>query len=268
MFTDEEKFSVYYHDLFDYPLSFSDLIKWSSNKTLHDYSDQKINVVHKNGFYFLEGREGLVYKRLLRKRISLKKGKIAKKAAKLLSIIPGIKMIAQTGSLAMENSSEESDIDLMIITKRGFLWTTRLFAYFIIRLFGIRVRNPGVGDQKNKLCLNIWLDEADLSWPKKNRNIYTAHEIAQATPLVNKNKTYEIFLSQNKWILSYWPKAVRIKNLKSTCSTGRINLVEKLAFKLQYLYMKNKISEETITTTRALFHPRDWAKIIMNRLSS
>lgn len=269
-FSDNEKISILYHDLFDYPLNFQDLIKWQSGKNISGIK-RTGKITSKRGFYFLEGREGLIYKKLLRKRISAKKIKIAKKVSSLLSFVPGVKMVAVTGSLAMENSSEESDIDLMIVTKRGFLWTTRLLAYSAVRLFGIQTRNPGEGEQKNKLCLNIWLDESDLSWPRGDRNIYTAHEIAQIIPLVNKDKTYEMFLLENKWILNFWPNAVRLnKNLDTPPSSfllSPLSLIEKLAFKLQYQYMKNKITREVITPTRALFHPQDWAKVVMRRLS-
>src|SRR3972149_10240994 len=215
---ENEKSSVLYHDLFDYPLDFPDLIRWKTGKQLSirlHHSMGNYQFTNKRGFHFLDGHEGLIYKRLLRKRISAKKMKIAKKYAKVLAFIPGVEMVAVTGSLAMENSSEEGDIDLIIITKRGMLWTTRLFTYSLIRLFGIGTRKPNDLIQKDKLCLNMWLDESDLTWKKSDRNLYTAHEIAQIVPLVNKDKTYEKFLHQNKWVLDFWPNAVRIWNLES-----------------------------------------------------
>lgn len=275
--TSNEKASVIYHNLFDYPLSFADLVRWESVKQLPNTNFQ-FSITNKRGYYFLEGREGLIYKRVSRKRISAKKMKIAKKVTKILSFIPGIKMVGITGSLAMQNSSEDSDIDLMIVAKDGNLWTTRLIVYFLINIFGIQKRSPNDKIQKDKICLNIWLDEGDLSWKQKDRNIYTAHEIAQIIPLVNKDKIFEKFLFQNKWILDYWPNSVKIKNsqlikdLKSKSSSAikikNFNLIEKLAFQLQYWYMKPKITRETITPTRALFHPQDWSKVVLGRLSS
>ncbi len=266
MLNSNEKSSVLYHDLFDYPLSFSDLIKWQLAKPITIKKD--LEVVNKRKFYFLKGREGLIYKRILRKRISTKKMKIAQKASKVLSFLPGIKMVAVTGSLAMENSSEESDIDLMVVTKKGGLWTTRLLSYFILSVMHFVLRSPNDRNQKDKLCLNVWLDENDLIWPKKDRNLYTAHEIAQIVPLVNKDGIYERFLFQNKWILNFWPNAVRIRNLKLKVKdfSQRINPIEKLAFKLQYSYMKNKISREIVTPTRAIFHPQDLGKVVLGKL--
>lgn len=205
---------------------------------------------------------------------------IAKKASTILSYVPGIKMIGITGSLAMQNSSEDGDIDLMIITQKGSLWTTRAFAYLLICLFGIQRRYPNDHIQKNRLCLNMWLDESDLVW-QKNRNVYTAHEIAQMVPLVNKDKTYERFLFQNRWILDFWPNAVRVTKLQSSKVTKRnflasvtmslcnllTSTVEKMAFRIQHTYMQKKITRELVTPTRALFHPHNWGKIVLGRLS-
>jgi D-beta-D-heptose 7-phosphate kinase/D-beta-D-heptose 1-phosphate adenosyltransferase len=260
-----EKASVLYHDLFDYPLNFSDLIRWQLLKT--PTINQNIEVVNERGFYFLKGREGLIYKRLLRKRISTKKIKIAKRASRILSFLPGIRMVAVTGSLAMQNSSEKSDIDLMIITKKGSLWTTRLLSYLLLNVMRLALRRPNDGNQKDKLCLNMWIDESDMVWLKKDRNLYTAHEIAQIVPLINKDKTYEKFLFQNKWILSYWPSAVVIKKLKVEKPQVRIGLLERIAYNIQLNHMKSRITREVITPTRALFHPQDWGKMILGRLT-
>lgn len=268
--TDQENLSISYHNLFDYPLTLADLIKWQTTKRF--VGNKRITI--QNGYYFLKGRGGLIYKRLLRKRISHKKMHIAKKAANIIQFIPTIKMVAVTGSLAMKNSGEESDIDLMIVTKNGTLWTTRALTYLVIVLFGFAKRNPLDKNQKDKLCLNIWLDENDLKWKKTDHNLYTSHEIAQIEPIVNKDMTYEKFLYENKWILKYWPNAVRISNKHRIASSNQKQksmlpiFIEKVAFRLQYRHMQQKITRETITKTRALFHPMDWGKVVLSRLST
>lgn len=272
-----EKASVFYHNLFDFPMNFVDLVRWRMDEKCIASIKNDAIVASKNGYHYFSGRDGLIYKRTLRKRISGKKTEIAKKASKIISFIPSIKMVAVTGSLAMQNSDDNSDIDLMIVTKAGSLWTTRLLSYFVTSLLGVKTRRSGDKKQKDKLCLNMWMDENDLIWHK--HNIYSAHEIAQIVPLINKNNTYEKFLLKNKWILSYWPNAVRIKNqearikekaLKNALFTILDSLfifIEKLAFNLQKNYMKKKISREVVTPTRALFHPQDWSRVVMNRLS-
>jgi predicted nucleotidyltransferase len=268
-----ERLSVYYHDLFDYPLTFADLIKWGASENLL-IRDRDVPVVSQNGYYFLQGREGLIYKRVFRARISAKKMEIARKSASVLSLIPSVKMVAVTGSLAMDNAEDESDIDLFVVTGKNLLWTTRILSYLTLKVFGFDLRKAGNKNQKDKLCLNMWMDEADLAWRKNDRNLYTAHEIAQVLPLVNKNGTYERFLQKNRWILRFWPNAVRIgkferESKKHISGTSLlIILVEKIAFWFQYQHMKAVITKEVVTPSRAIFHPQDLGRLVISRLAS
>jgi predicted nucleotidyltransferase len=270
-----ERLSVVYHDLFDYPLNFSDLVRWRMGDGQVSGLEVGRNVVCRNSHYYIEGKDGLPFKRLLRKRISDRKMAIARRATKILSHIPSVQVIGVTGSLAMKNATEASDIDLIIITKRGRLWTTRLICYLVAWLFGVRTRKPGDGNESDKLCLNMWLDEESLTWSKGDRNIYTAHEIAQIIPLVNKNKIHERFLWENRWILNFWPNAVRVQSTKpKTQSTIFLRTVysalcvflESIAYRVQYKYMKSKITREVVTPAKALFHPNDWGSTVLGRL--
>lgn len=261
-----------YHDLFDYPLTREELFKWRIGKDNRVKTDKWRLVMQKNGFFFLDGKSGLITKRLMREKISKRKLFLAQRAAKVLAAIPSIEMVGITGSLAMMNAMPESDIDLMIITKRGSLWTTRVMAFLKLRRAGIPVRRARVSDEKDKLCMNIWLDEGALAWEK--RNLYTAHEIAQIIPLVNKNQMHERFISENGWTKDYWPNAAQTKKyiLKSktkkneSISNKAIRAVEPFARAVQLRHMKGKITNETISSTRALFHPVDWGKEIASRL--
>ncbi|MBI4153656.1 hypothetical protein HY503_01540 [Candidatus Woesebacteria bacterium] len=260
--------SLLYHDIFDYPLSLGELIKWQGGKRLS--IKRKPLIINKNGFYFIEGREGTIFKRLLRERISLRKLEIARKAGKILRLIPTIRMVAVTGALSMESAGEESDIDLMIVAQKGTLWTTRVLTLIFLDLIGFPRRIYADKNQKDKLCLNIWLDETSLTWPKKSRNSYTAHEICQIRPLVNKDKTYEKFIYSNRWVKEFWPNAVGVRNVRAETHPQRsfLGIFELLARSIQFWYMRGKITREVVTKSRALFHPHDWGKVVLKRLAS
>jgi hypothetical protein len=111
----------------------------------------------------------------------------------------------------------------------------------------------------------MWLDESDLEWPKKDRNLYTAHEIAQIVPLVNKNKTYEKLLFQNKWILNFWPNATKVYSteyVEHSKSNPICRFINNLAYWIQKQHMQSKITSEIVTKNKAIFHPMDWSSKI------
>ncbi|PIP57975.1 hypothetical protein COX03_00190 [Candidatus Woesebacteria bacterium CG22_combo_CG10-13_8_21_14_all_39_10] len=274
-----ETASILYHDIFDYPLKVKEIIRWRVGKKGLSLFKKTKEVLNKDGLYCLKDKESLLYKRTLRERISNRKTEIAKKNASLLAKLPTVKGVFITGALAMNNAKEESDIDLMIITKRNRLWLTRLTSYLVLRMMNYAVRKPNDKDQKDKLCLNIWLDESALSWGKKDRNIYSAHEIAQVVPIVDKENVHQRFLQKNRWILDYWPSAVRLSSMQYVVRSMQKSILHstfyvllswfnKLAFKLQYLYMKPKITREVVTLHKAIFHPRNWGKEINELLSA
>ncbi len=274
-----ETASILYHDIFDYPLNVKEIIRWRVGKKGLSLFKKTKEVLNKDGLYCLKDKESLLYKRTLRERISNRKTEIAKKNASLLAKLPTVKGVFITGALAMNNAKEESDIDLMIITKRNRLWLTRLTSYLVLRMMNYAVRKPNDKDQKDKLCLNIWLDESALSWGKKDRNIYSAHEIAQVVPIVDKENVHQRFLQKNRWILDYWPSAVRLSSMQYVVRSMQKSILHstfyvllswfnKLAFKLQYLYMKPKITREVVTLHKAIFHPRNWGKEINELLSA
>ena len=263
--------AVIYHDIFDYPLTREEVGVWKCAKKLKLNSRVANKVVFKNGYFYLKGRGKIIEKRKTCEKHSRKKLIIAKRSVRLISKIPTVLFVGITGALSMNNAGGASDIDLLIITKKNTLWTTRIFVYLVFHAYGVKVRSPLNKNEKDKLCLNMWLDETDLIWNKRDRNLYTAHEIAQVTPLLNKNETYEQFLWKNKWILSYWPKAVKInrpRRVKPESTGYFLTFFEKLAFRFQYFYMKSKITREVITSTRAVFHPTDWGKKVLTIFNS
>lgn len=263
--TDGQMSAIFYHNLFGYPLSQMELVKWSGgDKLIINTAGKRATCL--NGYYFFEGSRQTLYKRLIKKNISASKTKIAIKALKVFSHIPTVKMVAITGSLAMENSKEDSDIDLMIVTKRGTLWLTRLVVILTLDVLRIPRRKPNEKDEKDRLCLNFWLDEDKMEWGRE-KNAYTAHEIAQIKPILNKDLVYEKFISANSWGKDYWPAAAKWNNKvrpdKCEKPGFAVVLMEKIARSLQSFYMRKKITREIISPSVAIFHPIDWSGLIV-----
>lgn len=277
----DEILSLKYHDIFDYPLTKSELLKWKTGRLIKS-KKENIKIGKIKGYFFLKGKSSNIQKRLLNEKYSKYKLKIARKAVKVLSRITFIKFVGITGSLAMNNASKNSDIDLMIITTHKRLWLTRSIVYLLLYMNKFILRKPNSKDEKNALCLNMWLDDKSLRWSTAWRNIYTAHEISQIVPLLNIDETYERFININKWIFDYWPNSVVLskesklvnyydrKDSKNSFYLSNLlfDLLDKISFIFQYLYMKPKLTREIVKPNLALFHLVDWNSKIKNQLTS
>lgn len=271
----EYEFSVYYHDVFDFPLTQKELVKWKyggGKMRSKRYINTKIS--KKNGYFFLKGKQGLIKKRKERNIISEKKIKLAEKAGRTISKIPTVRMVGITGALSMKNADINSDIDLMIITNKNSLWTTRFLVWVLMKLKKFPMRKAGDKDAKDKLCLNMWVDEGFLEWNKKDRNLFTAHEILQLFPIVNKGKTYEKFVKRNRWVKKYWPNAQVLRKTESQVEDNNLLkltailcfFTEPVARRVQFEFMRKRITNETIEPQRAFFHPVDLSNIILSKL--
>lgn len=198
--------TLIYADIFSYPLTFDQLKKFliTSKKTDFDIADiNKIGWISKRkNYFFLKGRSEIIKDRVKKERYAKKRVKIAQKIARLLKLIPFIKMVGITGNLAIKNTSRDDDIDFLIVTSKNRLWLSRFLVVFLLELLGRR-RHPKEKKVKDKICLNMFLDEDNLKIPKKEQNLFSAHEILQFKPLWQRGNIYGDFLNQNQWIKKF-----------------------------------------------------------------
>jgi len=206
--------TLVYYDVLDRPLTGWEIFKYLiriKNINLNQVLDVLENslelnklINQKNGFYFLKGRQIIIEERIKRHKIADRKWKKAKQTIKLFQMIPFVKMIAVSGSLAMNNTRENSDIDLLIITKTGRIWTCRWLITIFSHLIG--KRRHGILT-KDRFCLNHYLTEKSLKIPYKS--LYNAQTYAHLTLFWQvKNNLYKRFQKANQWIndyLSFYP---------------------------------------------------------------
>src|SRR3989344_3072525 len=275
MLTKEEKAlikTLVYADIFDYPLKENELWRYFIGKKIKLYAFhqaislliKKKRIEYKDGFYTLKKRKFLIRERLQKEKIAVFKLTHAKQVAQWLSIVPTIHFIGVSGALAVNNAPEDDDIDFFIICAPGMLWTTRLFATLFLDLLGMR-RKPGQTKFKNKICLNMFIDRSKLVLPKNERDLYSAHEVAQLKPLVNKFATYERFLKANAWALTFLPHAFSLLSLDFTKNRGvpkEISYIETKLKQFQTWYMRKRRTNEVIRSYMLRFHPHDLRSFI------
>lgn len=194
-----------YADVFDFPLTAGEVKRFlisSRRYSLAEINQALRQLPCRDNYYFLPGRQAIVDLRKKREVWSQQKMGLARRVGEWLKLVPTIKMVAVTGALAMANAQKNDDIDLLIVSRAGTLWLTRLLTVLLAELVSHR-RRPGDQQVKDKICLNMFLDEAHLALPSGERNLYTAHEVVQAKLLWDRDGTYQQFIKKNLWFQKY-----------------------------------------------------------------
>ncbi|MCX6779310.1 MAG: hypothetical protein NTU97_03710 [Candidatus Magasanikbacteria bacterium] len=180
---------------------------WEEFKTNLDLLIIKGAVIEDRGFFFLAGGDAPVAKRVGRILWENTKMQIGARAAKILRLVPFIKLVAVCNTLSFGVSKPESDIDFFIVAKAGRLWLVRALAVFSLFIFGLYRRGTKT---ENKVCLSFFIDEKNLDLQKLalkddeiSPDIYLIYWITQIIPLINRERTMEKFWVANLWIKRY-----------------------------------------------------------------
>ena len=215
-----------YSDIFDYPLTRSEIENYQigTNKT-----PTPPKYVEKKGiYYFLKGRKKIVEWRKKREMWSNQKLERSGRLARFLTLIPTVKLIAVTGAVAAGNARQDDDIDLMIVTSRGWIWTTRFLVIVLSELLGVR-RRPNTLRLKDMLCFNMFLDVNHLSVPLNERDLFSANEVARVKILWEREETINRFWQENRWVKNYLPNfKIRARHASGPDTQYNNGLLEKL----------------------------------------
>lgn len=119
----------------------------------------------------------------------------AKIVAAILQITPFIRMVGLNGSVARGEANEKSDIDFLIITKKGRIWTGRVFVTILVHLTGLRRYGTKIA---GRVCLNRYQTEDFLEILPHNE--YHAKVFSQLIPLLDIKEVYQRYCQDNHWM--------------------------------------------------------------------
>jgi hypothetical protein len=213
--------AVTYSDIFDYPLTAAEIHRYligfpATRGEVLSVLDGGIRSLVPgalsclDGYYTLPGREGIVGTRKRRQWESTRLWIRAMHYGRIIGSLPFVRMVAITGELAMDNIAPRSDIDYFVVTERGRVWLCRLLAIGVVHYGQPR------GDV---VCPNYLL--ADSALELHDRDLYTAHEVAQMVP-ISGFETYGRFRALNQWIDDYLPNAAGPPRYVDSGSHGRV----------------------------------------------
>ncbi|MDP2647757.1 MAG: hypothetical protein Q8P35_00725 [Candidatus Yanofskybacteria bacterium] len=209
-----------YYDVFEYPLTSFEIYKYLvnpgriENKTegvgdirlanvLAELDDmQKTGrIIERNGYFFLsEDRSGNYEKRIDREKLSARKWQKLMRVARWFPLVPYVRGILVSGSMAINNSHGESDFDILVITKAGRLYTCRILLSFLTALFGVR-RTKDDKIAPDKFCFNHYLTDANLFIPSES--LYNAQTYVNLKPVFVCEGVWVKFFLDNLWLNKY-----------------------------------------------------------------
>lgn len=285
------KHVVNYYAYFEYSPSFEEIYTFLPIKTTKKALKQAYQTLlpyktSQNTKYKIQNTipgEGIHEKnKSIKKTISEHKIASISLYIRVVSIIAPVQLIGLSGSIAMMDADPSDDIDVFIISKASRIWAARFMCLSIAWVLGLR-RKRNQKKAANKVCLNLFFDERELSVPIHKRNEYTAHEVLQMKPLINKNQTHEKFLYDNKWVTDNFPNAShpslqsaswRRSNLKVKTRLPRSfqslamttgDIIEIFLKILQLFLINRHKTTEIITNTQLWFFPRDFEKKLKSK---
>jgi len=180
------------------------------DEILHESEWLKEQVVRQWGYWGMKVSMGesedeekkWVRKRLIRHALAQRKWKIARRAVWWMGWIPFVRMVGVTGSLSLDNTRPESDLDLLVVVKSGRIWTARILMLMTVQLLGCR-RKHWDREAPDKICLNHIIVDDKLVMAKEIRTLYTAVLYSHLRLLVGMD-TYKKWWEENgQWIRKY-----------------------------------------------------------------
>jgi hypothetical protein len=189
--------ALVYADVFEYPLRVDEVHRFlpGYRASLGEVAAALAAWPARCGLYHLAGREHVVEARLAREAAAARLWAHARCVGLMFWAIPFVRMVGVTGSLAMNNVARDDDIDFMLVTLPGRLWTARALAIGVVRLARLR---------GCRACPNYLVSTRALAL--RQRNLFTAHELLQLVPLHGR-AAYHQLLRANDWVWNFLPNA-------------------------------------------------------------
>jgi hypothetical protein len=197
--------TVAYRDMFHFPVTPEEILRYlhgvrcSRSELLatlssSDFLESRLD--SDGEFFCLKGRGATFAIRRARRALSHAQWPTAHRFARFLAMLPNVRMVAMTGSLAAGNFPEDGDIDFLLVTDAGALWRTRALCRLLAALDG-RLR-------RGLFCPNTFLSTPALALNR--RTLYDAQELCQMIPLHGLD-VYQTVRHANGWTAEFLPNA-------------------------------------------------------------
>lgn len=204
-----------FFDVFDFAPTLLELWRWQL-ETDRIYSVEEVRAAVQNlagkvitdgVFYSLPGRslETRIHQRRLRTLHGIRKNKkLFRYVARIARFVPGVRGIAVCNTrLPFLYAENNSDIDLLVITRRGYIWSARFMLVGILKL--LRLRPGEVMQDAFDHSMFIADDQLALEHISDINPVYVAAWVASLDPLYGADALWDRFAAENAWVKKYFP---------------------------------------------------------------
>ncbi len=188
-----------YADAFDCALTLEEIHRFSRIRTSLDELRSWLelscvsNFIHRESdFYHLQNRKNIVSSRVEAMTRARKLSKRSSRLARWIQLLPYVRGIVLTGSVAAADADSEADIDFLVIVAESKIPLVFFILGGLSRL-----------SSRKLFCPNYYLSESHLTI--RRRDFYVAREISQAIPLTGIGSDFFI---ANEWVNQELPNGV------------------------------------------------------------
>ena len=173
-------------------------------------------VLQKKQYYCLRTGSKIIDKFLQNQDLIQKRWQKVGCVIKILRFVPFIKNISIINSLSFGTSNEASDIDLLIITKKGRFWTARVLIVFLLEIIG---QNKNQWYKAGKFCLGFGFDESRLNLEKiaKGYEVHFMYWLGVLSPVYDKGVYQKLIETNllNNFLPNWQMPAIKINREKT-----------------------------------------------------
>jgi hypothetical protein len=162
-----------------------------------------------NGFILPRAMQSETVRLKRQKTSAAKLGSAAQFSRALIRMVPFIRTIAVTGSVAYRSAEEWDDIDLFVVTARNRLWLSVLMALVLVRVWKLLRLRPS---HLLSFCLSYVHDEQGFTEDslRNKTNPLFARELLLAEPVVGRSQ-YRQLLEKNDWVGTLYSNSYGLK---------------------------------------------------------
>lgn len=225
--------TVAFYDVFDYPLTVEEISyrmigAWATADRLRavlggvardadgvggvrpvcSLSVANPPLVSCDGLYVLPGREELVARRAAGQVHHDRLLTHVRRAARLFHFVPFLRGVFLCNRLAMAQADAASDIDVLVVVRRGHLFFVRAVLLGIFHILGLRRHGARIA---GRFCFSFMIDDAhlDMSAHARENDVYFASWILLLRPIYGvqygSRDLLRDVLRENSWIHSLFP---------------------------------------------------------------